>query len=273
MSIFPIICYSYNKILGAITMKKTFIFLNLLSFIIFMSCGKGDTETEELDKILDGNEDSQYVFDDGQAIDSEQKTQTEPQSVSDADNFSSGDVDELRRLVRAGAFKKAISMNSTTSYEDKYYTGVAYYSLMKQKADIPNSIRAGYRDKAISLLENVGWEARDESLQSRALLWYAMAIHLNYSDLSKKRIALGALHRIQTTRLKDTPAYDDSLLITGQIYTKMGWYIQARKFFKKLKSADSVDGRVWNPEEKSYQSPGVAADLELEKVRRICFSE
>ena len=244
-------------------MKNNFLLL-IIIFAVITACGTVDENETKLDKILDeDNYSSEVEY-------GEEESSADP--YLDDGIASSADIDTLKRHLRAGYYTKVISMDATASEAGKYYTGIAYYCLMKLRGRFSESRRAEYRDQAIALLKEVGEQAETRSLRARALLWYAMALHLNYTDLYNNRVAISALRLIQDG-LKDTDVYDDSYLVTALIYTKLGWYIQARVHYKKLKTINSVDNRVWDPESKSFYSPAEAADVGLERVRRICFPE
>ena len=262
-------------------MNNKFLFL-ILSLIVFVSsCKKVDEDTTSIDRILKEDEYTSYLKKEEEKEEATEQyldgapstsSDTSPNIVNSSERVSEdSDIQRIKDYIYHGNFEAVIAMNDTRSDESKYYTGIAYYCLMKQK-ERPVSERVVYRDKAIALLKEVGRKGNPISLRTRGLLWYAMALHLNYSDLRNNRIAIGALQSIQR-ELRGTDMYDDSYLVTALIYTKMGWYVQARKHYKALKTIKSTDGRVWDPEDKIYYTPSQAAEVGLERVRKICYPE
>ncbi len=252
-------------------MKNIFPFFGvLLLFVFASSCKEVDEDTTNINKLLDEDNYKSYFKGEEKSA-TDQYVEDSPKYASD--EYESGeDVQKIKQYIRSGNFAAVIEMNNLNSDESKYYTGIAYYCLMKRRDRFSPSKLVAYRDKAVALLEEVGKQGNPTSLRTRALLWYAMALHLNYSDLRNNRIALGALQKVQR-ELKGTDVYDDSYLVAALIYTKMGWYVQARKHYRALKTIKSTDGRVWDPEDKVYYSPTQAAEVGLERVRKICYPE
>ena len=246
---------------------RVFLMVGLLLFVA--SCKKDDDGDQYDDDYLEEDPIESPEIDDYGNVESEVNTET-------GVVITKPDEDDLARIknyLLRGKYKRVIQITGENPQDNvmKYYLGVAYYCLMKLSDRYPESKRFQYRRQATALLQQVGFESRDDNLSARALLWYGMAVHLNNEDLAKKRVAVGAFHRIQSTRLKETPVYDDSILYSAQVYKQMGWYIQARKFYKKLATIGSVDNRVWDPEAKTYLSPEEASERGLEEVRRICL--
>lgn len=267
-------------------MKNTF--LSIIALLLFISvvtsCKKvneNGTEENEINKILDEDNSSSFdvtydkseedINDDSVSEDEEElEEELADPYMETTSTTADDDIDKMKRLLLAGEFKQVADINFVNSDEGKYYTGIAYYSLMKQKKRYANNERIRYRDKAISLLKEVSQQKINPSLRARALLWYAMALHLNYSDIRSKRVALDALLSIQR-ELQDTEVYDDSFVIAGIIYSKMGWFVQARRHYRELTRISSYDGRVWDPENQSYYLPQDASEIGLEKVRKLCY--
>lgn len=261
----------------------------LLLVCSIISCKKvSENDGYEINKLLDEDDSSSVVSkydksEESRSVIAEDKEELKEEELAEpapdpyigevaSQTEGDEDVEKMKSLLLAEKFTEVVDMRSLKSDEGRYYTGIAYYALMKQKNLYPNTQRTTYRDKAISLLKEVSRQRGNASLRARALLWYAMTLHLNYSDIRNKRLALDALLTIQR-ELHDTEAYDDSYVIAGIIYTKMGWFVQARRHYNELKKVSSYDGRVWDPENRNYYLPQDAAEIGLEKVRKLCYPD
>ncbi|MFC1504147.1 hypothetical protein ACFL6D_01885 [Spirochaetota bacterium] len=265
-------------------MKKLFMLIIGLLVVSFMS-SCGDKSKSEIERILEEEEkivkEGANIIEEDETIVSSSARDSDDVSSSISDDSSISSVEQtepniasVKSLIVRGKYESAIDESGDArSHEMKYYKGIAYYCMMQMKQRYSQSERIEYRDNAISLLKEVGYDAVSDSLKSRALMWYGMAVHLNYEDLSNKRIALGAFHRIQSTRLKDTKYHNDSLLFTAKVYKQIGWYKQARRFYKKLRDGSFVDEKVYDFDIMKKVSTSQAADDGLEEVRRICYAE
>ncbi|HMA99955.1 MAG TPA: hypothetical protein VKS21_03110 [Spirochaetota bacterium] len=254
---------------------KYITFLLILILTFFISCSEEEDEFEiDLEKTADqalSNEEKE------EAVKTVEKEVVSDESYVDTSYDSSivsGDSEKIAQLVRDGEYAAAIEKGANSgNLSTKYWIGIAYYCKMLMDKTYPESTRADFRYKAKNLLQEVAYNAKNDTLKARAHLWLAMLIHLNNVDLKNKRIAIKSLHIIQTTKLKDTVVYNDSLLISANIYRQMGWYIQARRFLKKLRTATAQDDKVFNPETGEFLSCSQAASRGLEKVHNICFAE
>ena len=251
----------------------------LLLFAIFSCSGKNDK------KVVTFSEDTETLSEEGKISESDDLSEEDSDSYDlsaeddiaddyDQSSYADAEINDIRLALNEGNLNRVLVLTEDSSNEElRFYRGIAYYRMMLMRERFSDSRRVEYRDNAIELLQKVGYGSRNLNLSARAFLWYSMAIHLNYESLSKKRKALGALYRIQSTDLAETEYYDDSLLFSAQIYKQMGWYVQSRRFYKELQVVDSQDDRVWNPEKKRYLSPAEAGRQGLAEVRKICFPE
>ena len=241
------------------------------SFLVF-SCGKDKAEENEV--VLEDST-SELIEDSG--FGEEENYDGVDSTSSSASEYNSGVVSEEQQnyssMLNEGQINELINKIGENPESDiqRYYAGIAHYHLMKNNT-ISSDNRLFHRDRAIEYLNTVGYQALDDNLKAKGLLWYAMAVNLSYSDLKNIRKASGALHRIQSTRLQDTSVYDDSLLYSGDIHRKLGWYGAARSYYKRLKR-EAPNGTVWNAERKLFMSGENAAEYGLEEVRRLCNPE
>ncbi|MBL8995245.1 MAG: hypothetical protein JNM63_18000 [Spirochaetia bacterium] len=134
------------------------------------------------------------------------------------------------------------------------------------------SERVGFQGKALAILKQVGNEAPDDLLKARGLLWYGYALHVLNESFAKNKEAIDVFYQIQTTTLKETDVYDDSLLYTAKVYYKMGWYIQAREYYKKLATEPSKDNQVYDPDVNKFYTPKEASAIGLERIRQISIA-
>ena len=258
-------------------MQKIMVMAAVVLSLVVMSCS--DKSEADIEKLL---EDEGVVKTEGEAIVNETDQNVSSSSVGKKESAkatsaasekvekSEPNIEKVKEFIRIGKYQAAIeAAGDPASHELKYYKGIAYYCMMKIDT-YSKASRVNYRDNAISLLKEVGYDAISDELKAKALLWYGMAMHLNYKDLKNKRQAIGAFHRIQTTKLKDTKFNNDSLLYTAKVYQQMGWYIQAREFYKRLGRAGKIDSEVYNPWSQKYESISQASSEGLADLSRIC---
>lgn len=239
---------------------------------------EGQGETIESDAVVDEPiQVSETLEDNEEIVEREVQSQVQAQMSTDEGYASTSDekeiIEKVKKFLYKGEYDKALELigNSNDPYL-KYYRGMIYYAKMKLP-QYSTSQRHTYRDIAIKTLKEVGYDAPDDNLRARAKLWYGMAVHLNYESLSWNRKAIGAFWEIQSTRLKDTEVYNDSLYYTGLVYRKMGWYPQALRHFKMLRTADKVDTLVYDPLVNDYIGIRAASEKGIELVNKIKYAE
>ena len=180
------------------------------------------------------------------------------------------DISEAKKLLKQGRFMQTIEyLGEPKNAESYLIAGSAYYSLMLNNK-YSTEDRVKYRRKAEEFLGRAYAVSSDREIRARALLLHAAVIHLNEISLKQKRVALGKLHRILTdSSLKKSASYDDAVLTTAIIYTRMGWYTQASAHFKKLAMLKSSDNSVYDPEINLVTTPKEASEIGMRRLNRI----
>ncbi len=181
-------------------------------------------------------------------------------------NISGGDAG-LSSAARDGAYEKIITLTEgKNDYSSKYYRGIARMSMMLQRNKYSPSERVEFRDEALDLLREVGYQANDESLQARGLLWYGVTLDLAFTDLKNKKKAIGAFYRIEKSKLNDSQYYNDALFYAAYTYTKMGWYGVARNYFRKAGRATRNDTQVYDYVDNKFYSLDEALEVGLDRL-------
>ncbi len=145
--------------------------------------------------------------------------------------------------------------------EVRYYRALAYFSMMLNTSKYSQSSRNTFGGSAESLLNNVIRSRVRSDLLARALIWRGILLDTRYTSLKNKRRAIGSFFVIQSDpRLKKGSYYDDSLLYSGDVYSKMGWYVQARSFYRRLSrlspnniTYDYIDNAFYSPQKAARQ--------------------
>jgi len=171
----------------------------------------------------------------------------------------------LSKDFKDGNYTKIVNdISEPQSDSENLHVGLANYCLFL-KGD-----GAQYFDGALVSLTKASKSDNNE-YRAKALLHLGYLIHSRHTSLKQKRQALAYLHEIQTIpALKNTTSYNDSLLYSALIYKQMGWYVQARSFYRKLSQASLVDNKVYDPEEQMDNEPLHAGRLGLNKIKAIC---
>ena len=181
------------------------------------------------------------------------------------------EVKEIRGHLNNGQYESVLQKTAESeesgNYQEMYYRGIAYFSMMKNRLQYSEEERVKHRNQAEKLLSKVGYEAPNDTLRAQGLLWYGVTLDLNSTSLSGKRKAIGAFWQIQRTRLKRTSYYNESLLYTGDTYAKMGWYSQARRFYKMLNRV-TQDAVVYDYIEKTFYSPQMASERGMFRLKK-----
>lgn len=256
-------------------MKQWILFAAWVSAFALVSCNK--VENSEIDQLL--NEETKKVNKTGTATSKtnakveEKKNVTSSPDGNRAPGSNDPKLEEVRKMIKVGNYDGVIATvgNSDNMYL-KYYAGMSYYAKMLMKFRFSESERLGFQAKALTILKQVGNEAPDDLLKARGLLWYGYALHVLNESFAKNKEAIDVFYQIQTTTLKDTDVYDDSLLYTAKVYYKMGWYIQAREYYKKLATEPSKDNQVYDPDVNKFFTPKEASAIGLERIRQISLA-
>ena len=181
------------------------------------------------------------------------------------------EVKEIRGYLNNGQYENVLQKTEQSeengNYYEMYYRGIAYFSMMKNRLQYSEEERVMHRNQAEKLLSKVGYEAPNDTLRAQGLLWYGVTLDLNSTSLSGKRKAIGAFFQIQRTRLRRTSYYNESLLYTGDTYAKMGWYSQARRFYKMLNRV-TQDAVVYDYIEKTFYSPQMASERGMFRLKK-----
>lgn len=180
------------------------------------------------------------------AVEDEEEDDSSQSSYSAVSEPTGVEISKLKNFLKEGNFKAVIDSvdEDPVSYKERYYLGIAYYARMLMESRFSRSERVNFRDKAIFHLRKVGYEANEEELMAKGLLWYGMAVHLNYVSYEKKRQAVGAFHRIFSTKLKNTSVCNDAVFYYAKIHQVLQYYGAAKYSYKKLQN---MDGRIYNP--------------------------
>lgn len=174
--------------------------------------------------------------------------------------------------------KDAESLKNTITDEETvyildYFTAIAHYNILLRNHIYNVETRSKSRILAEELFHNTSQHVKDPQVAGRSLIWYAMTMHISYTDYNNKKKAIDALNEIASRRFEDTGLSDDAIFIKARIYMDIGWYGSARHYFKKLLSKDHSGNILFDPWRNEYRGAPEAAANALSELRRICVPQ
>ncbi len=186
------------------------------------------------------------------------------------ENTSISSFSQLANIQKAMsnfAYQEVISLSENSDdNEILYYRALAYFSMMLNVNNYSEFQRSNFGDRAEVILSNIIDQNDNRELLAKALIWQGILLDARYTSLQSKRQAIDAFFTIQQDiTLKRGDLYDESLLYSGDVYSKMGWYIQARSFYRRLARLPSTDV-TYDYLDNSFYSPQEAAQRGFERL-------
>ncbi len=243
----------------------------LLSFIFLYSCLSKQEVKKEI-KNQNNNQATEAISSNNDKKSKIKKANEEEKFVYNEQADNSDEVPhsilEVREALEEGRYKKVIRLTQNKDdFYNKYYRGIAYMTMMLQKSRFSSQERIDFRNNAEELLQEVGYQATDDNLKARGLLWYGVTLDLAYSDLKNKKKAIGAFYKIESSRLKDTNYFNDALFYAAQTYARMGWYGVSRNYFKKSSKIGNGNDVIYDYVNNEFYSSDDIGNIGSERLK------
>ncbi len=231
-----------------------------------------NTLTIDTSQVKNANGDATSGNEVSKAVDTRKTFKVEPVrarevSTSGLSRGSAG-VEQIKNSLREGNYREVLRLTEgKNDFYSKYYRGIVYMSMMLQKKKFSPSQRIIFRNQAEELLREVGYQADDDDLRARGLLWYGVTVDLAYVDLKNKKKAIAAFYKIESSSLRDSLYYNDALFYAAQVYAKMGWYGVARNYFRRAGKPSSNDSVIYDYVDNRFYPVDVASEIGFQRLQ------
>ncbi|BBM89589.1 hypothetical protein COTS27_01295 [Spirochaetota bacterium] len=166
-----------------------------------------------------------------------------------------GSIEDVRASFRSGNFNRVLQLTKGNPDPNfKYYRGATFFAMMGYKHRFPAKKLIQYRDQAIALLTEVINETEDGELMNRARLWLGVSYDVSYPQRSYKIRALKWLKAVEKDADHREKFYNEAVLYQGDVYARIGNYIKAREYYRKLANSPYPNDIVYDHANRRFSS-------------------
>ncbi len=185
-------------------------------------------------------------------------------------NSDSSKIGQVRAAYQNGAFNEVLSLTvNSTDPAVQYYRAMTRFAMMGYKHHFASKQLHSYRDETIELLSSViDNPSTTADLHTRARLWLAVALDLNYTAWKNKNEALVILREVKNDKRTKANYYNDALMYEAELYARMGHYPKARRLYKQLAKTPYTNDPVYDYVRKRHETASVAAANGLTRLQR-----